>query len=207
MADRDSEDFDPTDAADFDVDGILAAPAVDVLVEAPRWAELLPDAEALVVRAAHAAYAAGAPDAFEPEPPDLTELTVVLHDDSAVRALNKQYRRKDQPTNVLSFAALEGDMPPLPEDEPVPLGDVVLALETCEREAQAAGIPFEHHVFHLVVHGVLHLLGYDHEDDGDADEMEAMETAVLAAAGIPDPYAAAGDNEEESVPPAPESER
>lgn len=184
----------------------LAAPIVDVLVEAERWSALLPDAEALVIRAVTAAYAAAAHDAFEPEPPHGVELSVVLHDDAAVQALNRDYRKKDAPTNVLSFAALEGDLPPIPEGEPLPLGDIILALETCEREAAEAGKPLEHHVFHLVVHGLLHLLGFDHEEQDEAEEMESVEVAVLASAGIPDPYGP-GDNEEGSVPPAPESER
>lgn len=185
----------------------LAPPAVDVLVEVERWTSLLPDIEDLVVRAATAAYMAGGADAFEPEPPHGVEMSVSLQDDAAVQALNRHYRRKDSPTNVLSFAALEGDLPPLPEGEPLPLGDIVLALETCEREAAETGIPLAHHVHHLVVHGVLHLLGYDHEDDADAEEMEAVEVAVLAAAGIPDPYARGGDDEEEPASPTPERER
>lgn len=184
----------------------LPPPMVDVIVEAERWNTLLPDAEALVTRAVSMAYAAAAADAFEPEPPHGVELSVVLHDDAAVQALNRDYRKKDVATNVLSFAALEGDLPPIPEGEPLPLGDIVLALETCEREAAESGKPFEHHVFHLVVHGLLHLLGFDHEQDAEAEEMEAVEVAVLASAGIPDPYGP-GDNEEGPASPAPESER
>ena len=111
---------------------------------------------------------------------------VALSSNAAVRRLNAAYRGKDSPTNVLSFPA-----PPLgiPTGEPRALGDVILALETLVDEAAAAGIPQAHHFQHLLIHGLLHLVGYDHEADAEAERMEALETALLARLGIPDPYA------------------
>lgn len=119
----------------------------------------------------------------------------MLADDAAVRALNAAYRGRDAATNVLAFAAREGDTPVVPE-EPAGLGDVVLALETLLREAAAQGKPPADHLRHLCVHGLLHLLGYDHGDAREAAEMEGLEVRILAGLGVPDPYAApagAGD--------------
>ena len=107
------------------------------------------------------------------------ELSVVLSDDAHVRALNRDYRGRDAPTNVLSF--------PMPQDTGL-LGDVVLARETLAREAGEQGKRFEDHLTHLLVHGVLHLLGFDHDNDADANAMEAREAAVLARLGIDNPY-------------------
>jgi probable rRNA maturation factor len=108
----------------------------------------------------------------------------VLADDQLLRSLNRTYRGKDSPTNVLSFP-FKG----LPiEERPKYLGDVVLAAETVTREALDQGIPFLHHTQHLVIHGVLHLLGFDHETEADAVVMERIETEVLAGLGIADPY-------------------
>jgi probable rRNA maturation factor len=112
------------------------------------------------------------------------EVAVVLTDDSAIRVLNRDWRRKDAATNVLSFpsvAAAEGGAPRL-------LGDIVIAFETTEREARAERKPFAHHLAHLAVHGFLHLVGYDHEADDEADAMEVLETAILAGLDVPDPY-------------------
>lgn len=115
------------------------------------------------------------------------EASVALSSDAHVRALNATYRGKDKPTNVLSFPAVAS----LPSDAGAPryLGDIILAAETVEHEAVELGIPPLHHLQHLVVHGILHLLGYDHEGDAEADEMEALEIRILAHMGIPNPYA------------------
>ena len=120
----------------------------------------------------------------------------MLTDDAAVRALNAQWRGKDRPTNVLSFPAATPDEIARARagGPPLLLGDVVLALETCRREAAEQGKPLADHVAHLVVHGVLHLLGHDHEDDAEADRMERLETAILAELGIADPYAGQPDD-------------
>ncbi len=114
------------------------------------------------------------------------ELSLVFADDTTVKALNAKWRGKDKPTNVLSFPAfplkLGGKLPPL-------LGDVILAFETTAREAHEEAKPLDWHISHLILHGFLHLLGYDHETDADAEEMEALERRVLASLAIPDPYA------------------
>ncbi|RST87563.1 rRNA maturation RNase YbeY [Aquibium carbonis] len=118
-----------------------------------------------------------------------TELGVTFTDDAAMRGLNAQWRDKDKPTNVLSFPAF----PEQGETIPPMLGDIVLARETIEREAALDGKPFDHHLTHLVVHGLLHLLGFDHETEEEAEEMEAVETRILASLAIPDPYALTED--------------
>jgi probable rRNA maturation factor len=110
------------------------------------------------------------------------ELAIVLTDDSAIRQLNHAWRGKDAATNVLSFPTAPAG------GEPRLLGDVVLAYETIAREARAERKPFAHHVAHLAVHGFLHLLGYDHERNADAETMEAAERDILHRLGIPDPY-------------------
>jgi len=150
-----------------------AAPRIDVIVESDLWNEFQ-DAKAVVRRAiAKAAAVLQAPKA---------ELAVVLTNDSAIRSLNRTWRGVDAATNVLSFrTGLTGGEPPL-------LGDIVLAYETVAAEARAAHQPFAHHLAHLAVHGFLHLLGYDHERDKDAERMEAVERDVLRRLAIPDPY-------------------
>jgi probable rRNA maturation factor len=117
------------------------------------------------------------------------ELSVRLSDDEQVRSLNAQWRGKDKPTNVLSFPQLEPDQLGDPGDGPeLLLGDLILAHGVCAREADEKGISVEDHAAHLVVHGTLHLLGYDHMDDESADEMESREVRALARLGIADPY-------------------
>ncbi|MBP2311666.1 rRNA maturation RNase YbeY [Azospirillum soli] len=158
--------------------------AVDVAVsrEAGDWAD---DAEWLAERAALAALTV---TYDEDEGP--AELSVVLADDALVHRLNREYRGKDKPTNVLSFALTEAEEPEVDEDAPILLGDVILAWETVAREAAEQGKTPSDHMSHLVVHGVLHLLGYDHETDDEAEEMEQLEVQVLETLGIADPYAA-----------------
>jgi probable rRNA maturation factor len=115
------------------------------------------------------------------------EVCIVLADDALLRSLNRSYRDKDAPTNVLSFPFQS----PPGSGEVRHLGDVVLAAETVRKEAAERGIPPVHHVQHLVVHGLLHLLGFDHDTDADADAMECLEAQILATLGIADPYAVA----------------
>ena len=115
------------------------------------------------------------------------EVSVVLTDDASVQVLNREYRGKDKPTNVLSFAALDGD-DPLPPEGPVHIGDIILALETLRREAEDLGKPLQDHFTHLLIHGTLHLLGYDHENDDDANIMESLEISILSTFGIENPY-------------------
>lgn len=122
-----------------------------------------------------------------------TELSLVLSDDESIRKINAQWRQQDKPTNVLSFPAFNT----LPGQKPGPmLGDIIIARETVEREAQQENKPFNHHLSHMIVHGMLHLLGYDHEEDAEAEQMEEMERKILLALAIPDPYAVPlSDNE------------
>jgi probable rRNA maturation factor len=115
------------------------------------------------------------------------EATINLSNDAEVQELNKRYRDKDKPTNVLSFP-FENDFPDL-FPGPQHLGDLILARETVEREARDQNIPFNHHVAHLAVHGILHLFGFDHIDPVEADEMELLEKNILETIGIPSPYA------------------
>ncbi len=148
------------------------------------WAGELPQAEALARRAAAAAVgrAARAPAAKGP-----VELSLVLADDATLRRLNREYRDRDAPTNVLAFAHGPADHAP-PPGQAAMLGDVVIAWETLCREAAAQGTSPAHHFCHLVVHGTLHLFGYDHQGARDAEEMEALESAILRDLGVPDPY-------------------
>lgn len=161
---------------------------ISVAIDCQDWHIALPEAEERAIAAAMAALQAGGGHVRA----DMVELSVVLADDDTVRDLNARFRGKDAPTNVLSFAALDDEDAPRPEGAPLLLGDVVLAYETCDREASEQNKSLSDHYTHLVVHGVLHLLGHDHEDDGEAGEMEALETSILAGLGVPDPYAEGG---------------
>ncbi len=118
------------------------------------------------------------------------EITIRIVDESESQALNKKYRCRDRPTNVLSFPA---DLPP-GVDHPL-LGDLVICAPLLEREATAQGKEPQAHWAHLVIHGVLHLLGHDHQQPDEADEMEALETAILASIGYPDPYEHSGERQ------------
>ena len=161
--------------------GAAALPVeIDLMVEAGAWPG--EDAlEALARRAVAAALAETGATA-----PTGTELSLVFSDDAHIQALNAEWRGKDKPTNVLSFPAF-----PTEPGAPLPpmLGDIVLAAETVAREAALEGKPREHHITHLVIHGFLHLMGYDHETDAEAEEMEGLERRALARLAIPDPYA------------------
>ena len=115
------------------------------------------------------------------------ELAIVLTDDARIQQLNREWRGFDKPTNVLSFPVNE---PGLGKGPPLLIGDIVIAYETTRREALAQGTPFLHHLTHLTVHGFLHLRGYDHEAEDEAETMEQLERQILARLNIPDPYAA-----------------
>jgi probable rRNA maturation factor len=161
---------------------------LDIAIEAdPEW-DSSSRWESLVRSAAEAAVAESAfPQLTGSERP--VELSIRLTSDNEVKALNARWRGKDKPTNVLSFPQLEpeelGSIAPGPE---LMLGDIVLARGVCEREAEEKGVSLEEHATHLLVHGTLHLLGYDHQDDGSAEEMETREVRALARLGISDPY-------------------
>lgn len=153
--------------------------SVEATVEAGAWGEET-QWRPLVERVA--AAVAGRSELIVP---DEAELSLLLTDDAHIRVLNRQWRDQDKPTNVLSFPAADED-----DDEPGPLlGDVVVAHETTAREATEEGKTFEDHFTHLLVHGLLHLFGYDHIEDEEAEEMEAFETEILAGLGVADPYA------------------
>jgi probable rRNA maturation factor len=157
----------------------LAAPSVEVTVACNAWFDDCPQAAAIAAGAAQAALRdAAAGKQFI--------VDVTLADDAAQRHLNRVYRGKDMPTNVLAFPQREAGSPQ--RNEPMLLGDVVLACETVRREAAEQAKPIENHLRHLVVHGVLHLLGFDHENNTEAATMEAREIKILAGLGVPDPY-------------------
>ncbi|HDR28530.1 rRNA maturation RNase YbeY [Rhodovulum sp.] len=164
--------------------------SVEILVEDPRW-----EAESLAPLAETACAAALAHLGLEP---DACEISLLACGDARIAALNAEFRGKPAPTNVLSWPAedlaaeADGGTPQGPEQPPdgmqAELGDIAIAYETCAREAQARGIPFDDHVTHLVVHGCLHLLGYDHIRPQDAALMEGLEVEILAKLGVADPY-------------------
>ena len=163
---------------------------VALTIDAPAWRGQLPDPKAVCGRAVAATL-----DRL-PTPPWLAraEIGVVLADDATVRRLNAAYRGQDRATDVLSFptfARVLEQAPVAPPPGPLPLGDIVLALETVRADAAAEGKPFVDHVSHLLVHGCLHLLGYDHGTAADAARMEGLERAILGQLGVPDPYARA----------------
>ncbi|KQU64343.1 rRNA maturation RNase YbeY [Aminobacter sp. DSM 101952] len=160
--------------------GAVGGLDIDLMVEEGAWPSEAA-LRALVDRAVPAAFQEAGVEAAEG-----VELSLVFTDDAAIRKLNAEWRDKDKPTNVLSFPAF-----PVAPGDPLPpmLGDIVLAWETVAREAELEGKPLENHITHLIIHGLLHLLGYDHETDEEAEEMEALERRALARLAIPDPYA------------------
>jgi probable rRNA maturation factor len=170
-----------------------ATTVIDIVVESPLW-KAQRNVEAVVRRAIR--EAACAVSAIE------GEIAVVLTDDCASRTLNRNWRSKDVPTNVLSFPAgpdrlvgahpARGTRAKKNGAAPHLLGDIVIAYETMEREARAERKPFAHHLAHLAVHGYLHLVGYDHRADDEAQAMEGLETEILARLDVPDPYIARG---------------
>lgn len=161
--------------------GIISA---DVLIEAGNW----PDPTQLGPLLKGALDAILAEIDAEPAE-DECELSIVFTNDEAIQALNRNWRSKDNPTNVLSFPAFDiepgDDMPPV-------MGDIILAYETVAHEAGLEGKAFKHHLSHLIVHGFLHLLGYDHETEEEAELMEATEIRILERLSIPNPYAETG---------------
>ena len=148
----------------------------DVIFDDERWADALVDAEELALQCR--AAAAGR------EPRLAAAATLLLADDATLHDLNRRFRKIDKATNVLSFPSAAGDGF---------LGDIAIAFDTCRREADAQGLAFRDHVAHLIVHGLLHLAGYDHEEDEEAERMERLETEILAQLGVADPYADGDD--------------
>ncbi len=154
---------------------------VEVIEMAGDWRPI-PDASGAIEAAARAA------SAFPEAGLAGCSVAIALSDDAEVARLNETYRGKAAPTNVLSFPA-PSDTPSAADDEPRFIGDIVVAAETVSREAQAQGTPPRDHLQHLTVHGLLHLAGFDHEDDAGAERMEQLEVRILASLGIADPYA------------------
>jgi probable rRNA maturation factor len=153
----------------------MSAPRLEIEFGSPLWLSL-PQVEACVREAVAAAAK---------RVPGDGEVSLLLADDAAVRALNREWRGIDKPTNVLSFSAAKQ-----PPGSPPLLGDIAIAYETLAREAENEGKPFLHHLAHLAVHGYLHLMGYDHQADSEAEAMEALERDILRSLRIPDPYRA-----------------
>ena len=160
----------------------FSLPATEVLVVADCW-HTEPDAEAVIQRAVAAAASMIDADTGD------AELAVMLTDDAGIRILNSNWRGIDKPTNVLSFPAWQPAGGHEPNNGPRMLGDIAIAFETTRGEADEEQKPFSHHLSHLAVHGFLHLVGYDHEKDSEAELMESLERDILAQLGIPDPYA------------------
>lgn len=154
---------------------------VSVQIEGAGWEKSLPDVAPLVCQTVTRTLRA------EGWSHKAVGVDVTLTTDAPVRRLNREWRGKDKPTNVLSFP-LETPEMPVPRGRPRQLGDLVLAYQTLVREAREQDKPLAHHLTHLLVHGTLHLLGYDHETDADAERMERREVDLLALMGIPDPY-------------------
>lgn len=159
---------------------------VDVSAPCAAWAAACPEAEEVARAAARAAVTRGAAAAAVALPARI-ELTVVLGGDAEQQRLNRDWRGIDRPTNVLAFSAWDPGVS-MPRAAPVLLGDVVLAFETVAREAAEQRRSLDAHLSHLVVHGVLHLIGFDHQTDSEAAVMEALETSILADFGVADPY-------------------
>ena len=165
----------------------FALPLTEVLVVADGW-RTESDAEAVIHRAIAAAAEFVHAESGEADSGE-AELVVMLTDDAGIRTLNSNWRGIDKPTNVLSFPALQPTGSGGPDQAPRMLGDITIAYETTRKEADDEQKPFDHHLSHLAVHGFLHLMGYDHETDDDAEAMETLEQEILAQLGIPDPYA------------------
>lgn len=153
--------------------------AIDIAVEHEQWAVAIPALEELAEGVADACLAEA-----HPQLADGAELSLLFCDDATIRGLNACWRKQDKATNVLSFPAASLDQLGTARL----LGDVAIAFETAEREASEEGKPFRDHVAHLIAHGLLHLLGFDHEDEADAERMERTERDSLARLGVPDPY-------------------
>lgn len=154
---------------------------IDVAVEGEDWRVAAPGLEHLAERVVEACLAVANPHLSEG-----AELSVLFCDDAKIRTLNEAWRSQDKATNVLSFPA--ASLSQLPSARI--LGDVAVAFQTAQREARDEGKPFKDHVAHLLAHGLLHLLGFDHENDEDAERMEAIERDALGRLGVPDPYRA-----------------
>lgn len=158
---------------------------IDVSISEPEWLSSFLEVEKLAELAMrHTLVMATLPRNLEGRE---LEASIVLANDDLIQVLNREYRKKDAPTNVLTFAALDADTP-APDDGPYPLGDVILSYQTIDREAKEQGKFFKDHFLHMVVHGTLHLIGYDHQNDDEATIMETLEIRILEKMNIQNPY-------------------
>lgn len=159
---------------------------IEVIAESSEWKTAVPGAESVCAEAAAAAFGAVRPDTRG------AEASVILADDARIKLLNNSHRGHDEPTDVLSFPILGegGTAVSSTPDQPILLGDIVIAYETSAAGAAAWDKPLSDHLSHLVVHGMLHLCGYDHLAEAEAREMERLETEILAGLGVSDPYLA-----------------
>jgi probable rRNA maturation factor len=165
---------------------------VDLIIEDPTWIAALPEMQDIADTAAHLAFEATGLD------PARHSICVLACADDRIASLNQAFRGKRTPTNVLSWPSFDlspthpGQRPPMPPESaggpPQQLGDVAIALQTTQFEAKNCAIPLKDHVIHLILHGCLHLLGFDHETQADAETMEGIETRALARIGVADPY-------------------
>tara|TARA_R100001143_G_scaffold61454_1_gene62220 strand:+ start:314 stop:820 length:507 start_codon:yes stop_codon:yes gene_type:complete len=157
----------------------------DILVEDERWHEALPDHASLVAMSLD--HILRNISSFETAKE--VELSITLTNDEQIQSLNRDYREKDKPTNVLSFPQIDWENDKSAANEPlVMLGDVVIALETIQREANEQDKRLQDHFIHMLIHSVLHLCGHDHEDETDAETMENLEIQILSEMGIKNPY-------------------
>lgn len=162
------------------------APLIEVSVQDPAWEEI-PDIEKLVTLVAEKALENAIMPKFAYG--RALEVSIALANDELVQVLNREYREKDKPTNVLTFASMDSEDFELElQHDPLNLGDVILSYQTIHRESQEQGKFILDHLKHLTVHGVLHLLGYDHQDDDEATDMETLEIRILEKLGVQNPY-------------------
>ncbi len=158
---------------------------IDVTISEPEWTASFLDVEKLSRNAMELALKmVMLPEKVKHR--DL-EASIVLANDDLIQVLNREYRKQDKPTNVLTFASLDSS-DPIPVSEPYPIGDVILSYQTIDREAREQGKFFKDHFLHMVVHGTLHLLGYDHETEDEANIMESLEIRILEKMNIQNPY-------------------
>lgn len=158
---------------------------IDVSISEPEWSASFLDVEDIARRVTEITLRnAVLPNFLVAK--DL-EISVVLANDDLVQILNREYRKMDKPTNVLSFAAIDAQEP-IPTDGPFPLGDIILSYQTIDREAKEQGKFFKDHFTHMIVHGTLHLIGYDHETEDDATIMETLEIRILEKMHVQNPY-------------------
>ena len=164
---------------------------IDILQDDAQWDDVPFDLDAVTKQACNAACNHLREQGLWPDAINTAELALTLTNDTAIQTLNHHYREKDKATNVLSFPAIDFDNDDpafLALQSPVPLGDIVVAYETLDREKDEQDKSLKDHYTHMIIHGLLHLMGYDHIEDDEAEEMESLETEIMQAMGFEDPY-------------------